>query len=267
MRVEIENTSSPGASFTDNTNNVLLKTYEWICEHSGLTLPFRDFRMKLQADKGVNDNNNRNIYPLLKNSGLVNYEKNNSLCVDSFFTNTGLAYVKTVEAIHEIESEDYNDEQKKTAIKKMKLIQNEIIYEGIKKLMKQPDVNYVEPMRNLIGYLLKYDKVDKYEYAYLLSELKDNDLKTALDNMKDNVEAYRKGELEIDVLVEVRNDIDIRERTNSEHRKEGITYLTSVGYLTNLLSQAGLIRKNKNYHCVEEEKRTLLKELGGINND
>ena len=57
MLIEIENTSSPGASFTNNTNEVLLITYEWICEHKGITIPFRDFRMRLQSEKGINDNN------------------------------------------------------------------------------------------------------------------------------------------------------------------------------------------------------------------
>ena len=68
MIIEIENTSSPGASFTSNTNSVLLKTYEWICEHKGISIPFKEFRMRLQSEKGINDNNNRNIYPLLKNA-------------------------------------------------------------------------------------------------------------------------------------------------------------------------------------------------------
>ena len=115
MVIEIENTSSPGASFTKNTNSVLLKTYEWICEHRGLSLPFREFRMRLQSEKGVNDNNNRNIYPLLKNGGLANYEKGSDLKVDSFYTNTGLAYVKTLESVEVIEVEDYTKEQKEKA--------------------------------------------------------------------------------------------------------------------------------------------------------
>jgi hypothetical protein len=48
MRIEIENTSSPGASFTENTNNVLLKTNDWIKEHNNYVLPFREFRKKLR---------------------------------------------------------------------------------------------------------------------------------------------------------------------------------------------------------------------------
>ena len=73
MIIEIENTSSPGASFTSNTNSVLLKTYEWICEHKGISIPFKEFRMRLQSEKGINDNNNRNMIPVasVKNMNMM----------------------------------------------------------------------------------------------------------------------------------------------------------------------------------------------------
>ena len=70
--------------------------------------------------------------------------------------------------------------------------------------------------------------------------------------------------MEIDVHVKVRNDIEIREKTNMDKRKEGLTFLTSYGYFVSLLQQAGLIRKDDKYYIVNEEKRTVLEELGGI---
>ena len=269
MIIEIENTSSPGASFTKNTNAVLLKTYEWICENKGLVLPFHDFRMRLQKDKGINDNNNRNIYPLLRNGGLATYEPGSSIHVDCFYTNTGLAYVKTLESIKFIiEDANYTKKQKEDAIKRFELIQNEIVYNSLKKIVAQPDINYVQPIQDMIDYLLRFEKINKTEYAYYLYVKHSRDRQKALETMVANVDSYRKGDLVIEVNVRVRNDLDLRKKTNSKQRKEGLSYLTSYNYFTSLLQQAGLITKIEgNYYCVIEEKRHLLEQLGGYSND
>ena len=153
MEILIENTSSPGASFTPNTNAVLLKTYQWICEHQGISLPFKEFRMRLQADKKVNDNNNRNIYPLLKNGNLVNYEKGGEVQVDYFFTNTGLAYVKTLETIDMIENENYSRHQVEGALERFELIKQEIITNALYQVMEHKDVNYIEPLKEMICFI------------------------------------------------------------------------------------------------------------------
>lgn len=260
MIIEIENTSSPGASFTPNTNFVLLKTYEWICEHKGIEIPFRQFRMRLQSEKGINDNNNRNIYPLLKNGGLVSYEKGCNLIVDSFYTNTGLAYVKTLQAMAMLEEAEYEEGQKIAALKRFEMILEEIVSGTLKNIMNQPDVNYVEPFRDMIRFLLKFDKISKIEFAYLLYAKQEN----KLDSISQAIQSYRCGEIEIDVYVKVRNDIEIREKTNTDKRKEGLTFLTSYGYFVSLLQQAGLIRKDDKYYIVNEEKRIVLEELGGV---
>lgn len=264
MIIEIENTSSPGASFTCNTNSVLLKTYEWICEHKGISLPFKEFRMRLQSEKGINDNNNRNIYPLLKNGGLVYYEKGEDICVDYFYTNTGLAYVKTLETISMIETEGYTKQQISETVKRLEIIQQEIIFDSLKKIVNQPYVNYVEPFQDMIRFLLKFEKISKIEFAYLLYVKQQHEIGDALNYMHSQVDMYRCGNLEIEVHVKVRNDIDLRKKTNSDKREEGLSYLTSYGYFTNLLLQAGLIKKSENYYEVVEEKRDLLKQLGGM---
>lgn len=267
MIIEIENTSSPGASFTPNTNSVLLKTYEWICENKGIELPFKQFRMRLQSEKGINDNNNRNIYPLLKNGGLVSYEKGGKLAVDLFYTNTGLAYVKTLQAMNMLEEAKYEKEQKAAALKRFKVIVEEMVGECLKNMVSQPDVNYVEPFQDLIRFLLKFDRISKVEFAYLLYAKQEDKLENGLDSISQAVYSYRCGEMEIDVHVKVRNDIEIREKTNMDKRKEGLTFLTSYGYFVSLLYQAGLIKKDGKYYVVNEDKRTVLEELGGISHE
>ena len=52
-----------------------------------------------------------------------------------------------------------------------------------------------------------------------------------------------------------------------DKRKEGLTFLTSYGYFVSLLYQAGLIKKDGKYYVVNEDKRTVLEELGGISHE
>lgn len=266
MIISIENTSSPGASFTKNTNDVLLKTYEWIREHKDYEMPFYDFRMSLQEDKKINDNNNRNIYPLLRNCGLVNYDgKGKLLPVDHFFTKTGLAYVKTLQAANEIQIlPGYTKEQIMQASKKFDEIISEIVFKGLKILMEQPDVNYVEPFQDLIKFIIAYEKICKEEFAYLIFEKKQAKRKEdVIQNVSENIKAFRNKSLSFDVQVMVRNDISLRERTHSEYRVEGISYLTSYGYFIGLLQQADLVFKDGKYFKINASKRSLLASLGG----
>lgn len=262
MRIEIENTSSPGASFTDNTNQVLVKTNEWINEHQGEVLQFREFRRHLQDDKKINDNNNRNIYPLLKNGGLVDYEKGKLLNVDYFFTDTGKAYVKTVETVNLIEQEEYTPEQKRNAAKRFIEIQQAIIANSLLKIVKNKDLNYVEPFQDLIRFLVKYDKISKLEFALLLYHRIHHDIEESIEIMGNEIQDFRENLLKIEVEVKVRNDIALRNKTKSNSRKEGLTFLTSYGYFTSLLLQAGLVIKDDNYFRVVEDKREKLVELG-----
>lgn len=265
MEILIENTSSPGASFTPNTNAVLLKTYQWICENQGISLSFKEFRMRLQTDKKVNDNNNRNIYPLLKNGELVSYEKGSDLHVDYFFTNTGLAYVKTLEMIEMIKNEDYTSRQMEDAIKKCEMIKQEIITDALFKVVEHKEVNYVEPFQEMINFIVKYNSISKLEYAIFLYMRKIGKSEDELENV---VNGYRMGEFDIEVKVNVRNDIDIRKKTNKDKRKEGLSYLTSYGYFTSLLLQAGLIvKRDKNYFDISDGKKKILEKLGGKNSE
>jgi hypothetical protein len=244
-----------------------LKTYEWIREHKGESLLFKDFRMKIESDKGMNDNNNRNIYPLLKNGGLVNYESGGLLYVDNFYTKTGLAYVKTLEAMSLLESEGYSKEQIRQAEKKFEDILSEIIFGALKKIVKQLEVHYVEHFQDLIRFILKYGKISKIEYAYLLYIKQKHDIDESLKIIQEQVYLYRKGDLDFEISVKVRNDIDLRERTKTDNRAEALSFLTSYGYFTGLLKQAGLVKKHDKYFSIIEEKRTMLEILGGVINE
>lgn len=259
MKIIIENSSSPGASFTDNTNGVLLKIAEWIDENNSPTMALKAFRMRLQADKGINDNNARNIYPLLKNCGFVNYEKNEELDTGSFFTNRGRAYVKALQTINLINGSEYTKEAKNAAVSKVQNILESIVYQGLQSLFLQ-ETNYNRYLKMLLSYFLHYSKIDKTEYAYLLYATEEIDTK-GFDTIKSQVNAYRNGELSIEVQVRVKNDRAIRDRSNEDHRLEDIGFLTSFSFFIALLTQAGLIHKEEGYFLLKQDKIDMCKKL------
>ena len=262
MNILVENTSSPGASFTSNTNSVILKTYDWILMNPGKNIQFYDFRMALQKDMGINDNNNRNIYPLLKNGGLVSYEKGKILNVDCFFTNNGYAYVKTLKTIEEIYKDGtISDSIRQLTLDRLNIISSNIIYQALSKIVHNENLSYVSAFRNYMKYLLSYGSIDKYEYAFLLYMLKDKDIDIALEEMNETITAYREGSLSFKVEVVVRNDNDIAEKTKTSHRKESLGFLTSFTYFTSLLQQAGLLVKNEKSYYIVKSKSDSLKQL------
>lgn len=264
MQIKIFNTSSPGASFTNNTNSVLLKIFEWIQEHPGLNISFKEFRVRLENDKEINDNNNRNIFPLLKNGKLVQYEKGENILVDEFYTSTGLAYVKTLELLNLIKQDyKYTKDQIIASENKLNEILQDIIYGALLNIVNNEDLNYVEPFQDMIHFLLKFQRINKEEYAYLLFERQQLDIFTSLNIIANNINKYRSREIKIEASVTVRNDIEIQQKTKSKNRQEGLNFLTSYVYFVNLLNQAGLIVKQNKYYTIVNNKKDLLKKLVG----
>lgn len=258
MDYVLENCSSPGASFTDNTNNVLLSIYDWIKENGQPSLSFRSFRTNIQNDKHINDNNARNIYPLVKNCGMIDYEKGDDLDTGRFFTNTGLAYVKALETKRLIESSDYSNNVKSESLKKITEILHQLVYGGLKQLLMK-ETNYKIPLENFIKYLKAYEKINRYEFSYLL--YKNQNGVYDLDELKEVVDDYRNGLLELNPKISVRNDIDIRNVTSQNRRQEGIGFLSSFNYFACLLYQAGLVVKDGEYYICRQNKKQLLDKL------
>lgn len=265
LTLTIQNPSSPGASFTDNTNLVLLKTYEWIKENSSSVITFKEFRKKLQEEKRINDNNNRNIYPLLRNAGFASYEqRNEAFSANTFFTRLGLGYVKALETKIYIENLSSDDSHKAMAMLEVDKILDQILYEGLKNILFHSDANYKESIKDIIAYILRYNKINKTEYAYLLDTRTKYSIEESLDEMQENIEKYRDKKLQIEVKVQVRNDIDLRERTSNETRDEALSFLTSFTYFRGLLQQAHLITKeSEGYWIVCNNKRDILMSLLG----
>lgn len=260
MEFIIENCSSTGAHFSKNTNEVLLKINTWINDNNNPTLKFIEFRKKLQKEKGINDNNARNIYPLLKNCGFAQYKKGAELCSGEFFTNKGKAYIIALETKELIKQSDYTQKQKLGAIKEIDSILNELIFEAVEKLLNNNELNYTESMKWFLKYLLYFDKINKQEFAYMVYQMTTDD-SDWYNEIKDNVDLYRKNELDLSVKVRVRNDNNIKVSTGEDTRLEDISYFTAYSFYAGLISQAGLIKKDKDYYYLQHEKRILVENL------
>lgn len=262
MKIKIENCSSPGASFTSNTNQVILFIYDWLIENKNQVISFKEFRKRIEIDKKVNDNNNRNIYPMLKNFGFIDYSKGSTINTNKFFTNTGLAYVKTLQMIDLIEKDVCVENKKSKAIDKACEVKSDIIYDGLKILLSNEDVSYRNVLLDFVKFLIVFKKINRVEFAYLLYARSsfEGDI---LENMSSIINQYRNREIDIEVDVSVRNDLDLREHTHATKRNEGLGFLTSYNYFTGLLNQAGLIAKEKDYFIILETKTEKLKKLLG----
>lgn len=259
MKINVENCSSPGASFTKNTNHVMLVIYEWIVEQNHPTLSFREFRSLIEKDKKVNDNNNRNIYPLLKNCGFINYEKGENLVTEHFFTNKGLAYVKALETVELLKTSDYSNDKKEQSFVQIHEILEQLIFEGLEKLL-QSGANYTDAFKDFIRFIALFDKINKVEFTYLLY-YRTHCSDYAFEEIATVINQYRNNDIEIDVVVNVRNDIELRETTSNTRRNEGIEYLTSYSYFVSLLAQAGLITKDNDYYLLKSTCKEKISKL------
>ena len=263
MKLIVKNCSSPGASFTDNTNHVILSCYEWVEAYPNDVKPFVNFRKEVAKAKNFNDNNARNIFPLLKNCGFISYEKGSTIQYKHFFTNVGLAYAKALDAIGKIKNDEtYSNNQKEEAIKKLQSVNENLVYSGVARLLKIQDSNYREAFLTYMKCLLEFEKMNKYEFAYMLYEMESHP-SNVITSMSGNILAYRNGELNFEVAVDVRNDNDIREKSNKERRQEGISFLTAFSFFSALLTQAGLIVKQKDYHVLKNSKRNAMEKIIG----
>ena len=261
MEIIIENCSSAGASFTEHTNKTLLLCNELIAGNENKIAPFITFRRQLEAEKKVNDNNARNIYPLLRYCGFINYEKSSDLCYGDFFTNLGKAYVKIIESISIIDNAEGSlSADEKAAKDNLKSFQQNLIVEGIKNLLKNDACHYTKELIACGNSIYNFNGIDKNEFAYLLYEFKKSDT-NYITNMRENIQKYRDGNLQFDVKINIRND---DKNSTNERKLEDISYLTSYNYFISLFVQTGFLEKAKNRYDIVLNKKNALKELLGM---
>ena len=260
MDIIIENCSSPGAHFSNNTNDVLLKIYEWINNNNKPQLPFIEFRRRLESEKKINDNNARNIYPLLKNGGLVEYFPGEELNSEKFFTRRGLAYLKALETKDMIIKSEYTKKQKEEASAQVDEIIGSIVCDSLENLLKNKELNYSESLKWYLMFLSRYKKINKQEFALMVYTMNHEDADRQ-GKMSQTIELYRKKEIDINVNVRVRNDQKIQQNTGEKTRMEDISYFTAYSFYSGLVNQAGLTRKVKDYFYIQESSKEKIDYL------
>ena len=262
MKIRINNPSSPGAMYSDNTNEALIGAFDWIEDNGFPTIGFKQLREKLVSEKGINDNNARNIFPLARACGFVSYKKNSPIDTNLFFTKRGNAYIQLLKTKKLISGDDnYSGDQKKSASKSINSIISNIIYDGLRDLLLLDESNYKSTLKDIINYLLRFGKINKEEYALMLYG-RNNYNDSFLDDISELVVNYRNHQLDLEIEVEVRDDMATNDSADKTTRVEGIGYLSSYTYFVGLLSEANLITDiQDNYYFVVENNAHKLEDL------
>lgn len=258
MEIVIENCSSPGAHFSDNTNNVILKIYDWLVKNHFPTITFTKLKNRIGEENSINDNNARTIYPLLRNCGFVEYQGRTQEEIDTnnFFSTFGLAYINALKLKKTI-----IDNNIKEALKSVDNIIGLMIFEALKNLLGNKELNYSESFRWFLMFLDCYKKINIQEFAVMVYVMTENP-----NNWKDKIDGlisqYRDGKLDLEIKIKVRNDKKIQESSGEKFRNESIKFFTSFNYYATLLVQAGLIVKNENNYFSVSEKNKIEILLG-----
>ena len=234
MKITIKNPSSAGSSFTTQTCTVIYQCYKFIQQ---VTVPmdrFIDFRTEFAKTTETNDNNNRNIFPLLKYAGFIKYDEN--IIYDAFFTNLGLGFIKVMHLQNYI-ADNINDELLKRKIEeKLNLIKQNLIGTGLRNILNCNECRYRRELLATIKFLYKYRTIKIEEFAYLIHSLNEDEI-NFLENMESKLNEYRQGDLVIEVAIDIRS-------ADGSRSEVDISRLTAYGYYIALLNQAGVILKN-----------------------
>ena len=101
--------------------------------------------------KIMHDDSDDEIYEqaaeILKNGGLVEYQAGGELETGSFFTRRGKAYITTLETKALIDSSDYTKKQKEAASVEVDQILENIVYDSVKLLIENKELNYSESLK------------------------------------------------------------------------------------------------------------------------
>ena len=125
-------------------------------------------------------------------------------------------------------------------------------------MLKDASCNYQWVLRRTLEHLLEYQRIDKKEFAYLVYA-EEHDIPLISAEYSKTIKAYREQAIDIDIVVEIRNDQDDYAPT----KKVDDRYLTAFGYVTNILIQSGIAEKDDGYCILNEKSRCDVSEILG----
>lgn len=267
MDIVVRNPPASGANFSDNTNKSILCYAEFIKEAGDVVAPFSQFREDVSKTMGTNIKNDRTIYPMLKYLGLISYEKGEDLHYQSFFTKTGDAYVNALHLKEKLEESQRIDPNNKNIQNGLIVIQkmlHEIVLYGLQHLFTHYDndvVSYRKYLINLISFLLKFDSIDKKEFAYLSYAYANGLIRDT--NFANTIKHYRSGDLDFNIIVDAYD----KNKGGSVRKKATGANLTAYGYHMSMLAGAGIIEKKQDgrFYMVPENRvkiSSIIEQLG-----
>ncbi len=202
MDIVVSSPGSPGTSFTDNVKEKILIIFD-VLENNEDFSSVRDLGTELEKH-GMNWNYARNILPFLQNCGIVNYQDVTTIENKKFFTNIGKTYVDILQAIKTVKAEPPG-ELRDEILDKLEKIQEEIYFQCLVIMMKNPDCNYGYDFFDVLWFVKKYGSIDSTEYLLIQHEREMNPDSYLID-MADTVRQYRDGTIAINVKTKTKND-------------------------------------------------------------
>jgi len=260
MDIVVENCWAAGASLTSNTNECIIKCFEWLEKYNIEAFQYTEFYKSFAKTEGLSTSNLRNIFPLLRRLGLISdYSK--GVFSKSFFTCKGKAYVELLKLWNEIEYED----NKKDLLKEISVVQKEIVLDGlVNDYLCNNDIDRKAkiPLLQMLWFLNKFNKINKVEFAYMLSSLSNfrediypvQDISLVVDN-------YRKGKTQINVKVSVRDDVT----KSGKNVLQSFSYFASFGYNIALIEQSGIVTSDGEYYYLEPKNLKLVDKCLEVN--
>lgn len=202
MDITVSSPGSPGTSFTPDVKDKILIIFD-VLEKNADFASVRDLRIEL-GKYGINGNYARNILPFLQNCGMVNYRNTPVLENKKFFTNIGNAYVDILRGIKVIKAEP-EGELRDEILAKLEKIQEEIYFQCLVIMMKNPDCNYGYDFFDVLWFVKQYGSIDLTEYL-LIQYVREVDPDNYLAGMGDIVRQYRNGSIAINVKTKTKNN-------------------------------------------------------------
>ncbi|MGN1416996.1 MAG: hypothetical protein ACI4XF_09140 [Oscillospiraceae bacterium] len=202
MDITVSSPGSPGTSFTDNIKDQILIIAD-VLEKNEDFASVRDLRARLE-NYGMNQNYTRNIFPFLQNCGIVKYRNGTAFKNIDFFTNIGKAYVDILRCIKIIRNEAVSP-LRDEILKLLEKIQEEIYFQCLVIMMKNPDCNYGYDFYDVLRFVNMYESIDSTEYLLIQHERAVNP-GDYIQDMGDTVRNYRAGVITINVKTKTKND-------------------------------------------------------------
>jgi hypothetical protein len=248
MEITVSSPGSPGTSFTDNVKDKILIIFDVLAKNEDFA-SVHDLGIELEK-YGMNWNYARNILPFLQNCGIVNYQDVAAIENKKFFTNIGYAYVDILPSIKIIKSEPEST-LRDEILAKLEKIQEEIYFQCLVIMMKNPDCNYGYDFFDVLWFVKMYGSIDSTEYL-LIQHAREVNPENYLVDMGDTVRQYRDGSITINIKTKTKND-----------ESGAAKSVNSFPYVQGNFIKAGVFYKGEDgrYYIVQDRMPEIIKAI------